>query len=57
MNFLEQWLEDNYKYIAMALAENDEVRVMISKLSDSCKKHNVSFKTFVDILGEVNKND
>ena len=57
MNFLEQWLEVNYKFIAMALAETEEARVMISKASDACEKHNVSFKTFMDILGEVNKND
>ena len=57
MSFWEKWLEANYPYIAMALAETDEARAMIGRLSDICKKHGVSFKAFIDILGEVNKND
>lgn len=47
-----QWLDDNFKYFAVALQTNDIDRNNVLKLATICEKYGVSFKTYVDILTE-----
>ena len=54
-NVWSQWLEDNYKYVAMALQTTEEDRYAVLKLADICKKHGVSLKSYIEILTEFGK--
>lgn len=53
----EKWLEDNYKYIVMAMQPTEKDRNNTLKLANICEKHGVSFKTYLDILTEFGKED
>lgn len=53
----KQWIEDNFKYIAMAVQSTEEDREQVSKLARVCEKYGVSFKTYCDILSEFGKED
>lgn len=48
------WLEDNYKYFAVALQNSDEDRHNVLKLARICEKHGISFKSVVEIISEFN---
>lgn len=52
-----KWLEDNYKYIAMAMQSTEKDRQMVLKLANICEKRGVSLRTFLEIVNEVNKED
>ena len=54
-NIWAKWLEDNYKYMVMGFAETERDRKQIMVLANICEKHGVSFKTYMDILSEFNK--
>lgn len=56
-DFWSQWLEDNYKYIAVAMQPTEKDRNNVMRLAEICKKHNVSLKTYMDILIEFGKED
>lgn len=56
-NIWAEWLEDNYKYIVMAMQTTEKDRLNVLKLADICEKHGVSLKTYLDILTEFGKED
>lgn len=51
-DFLRQWLVDNYPYVVLAMAEEKD-RPQIQSIINACKKHDVPFKTFMDIMSDV----
>lgn len=49
------WLDDNFKYVMMAYLPNESDRNYMFELASICKKHGVSFRAFVDIIGEFDR--
>lgn len=55
-DFLETWLVANYPFVMLAMVDEKD-RPNLQKVINACKKYDVPFKTFVDILHEANKGD
>ncbi len=55
-DFLETWLVANYPFVMLAMADEKD-RPNVQKIIDACKKHDVPFKTFMDIMGDVMRGD
>ena len=51
----KKWLEDNYVYVMLGCAENNEQRNLIMRFNKACEKHGVSFQVFTDIITDVMK--
>lgn len=51
-----EWLEENYKYIMVAMQKTNEERSNTLKIAGVCEKHGVSFKSFLEIITEIENN-
>ena len=54
-NVWEQWLEDNYKYMAVAVQKTEKDRCAVLRFANICEKHGVSFKSVMEIMDEFMK--
>lgn len=54
-DFLNEFMENNFYLFALGFAKSDKDKERILKMNELCKEHNISFKSFFDVLTGLNE--